>query len=283
MANNEGKELVATAEEAQNPFDMSLVASSNIIAVAEQAEKRLDALVKIKKVALKATTPGDWVDEGGKPYLQSSGAEKVGRIFGISWRISEPKKEELEGGHYAFTYTGEFLLWGAVITAVGTRSSKDPFFKKYKYAGDERLELPPSEIDEGDVKKSAYSNLLANGITRVLGIRNLTYADLKEYAEIRQDQVTRVEFKKHGKAPSSSGEKRETRQPTNGGAPASNDQVSAIHNLLTKEGVKDELAKMQRVKDILGLKDVPTSASKLTNSQASTVIAALQKQAGGEE
>lgn len=277
-----GKEIITTEE--QSPFDMAFpaIADTNLIAIAEEAEKRLEALNKIKKVALKLTNSHDWVDEGGKPYLQASGGEKVARLFGVSWRISEPNIENLEGGHYSITYTGEFALGGAVITAVGSRSSKDSFFKKYKYAGDERVELPVSEIDRGDVKKAAYTNLLANGITRLLGIRNLTYDDLKEYAGITQDQVTRVEFKKHGK-PAPQARKpieQPAERPEDNGTMATEAQVRAIHAILKERlNITDELGKMQKVAGILGLKEVPTSASKLTKSQASTVIAALQKEA----
>lgn len=279
-------EIVTTEQPEQNETYFPAIIDTNIIAIAEQSEKRLEALNKIKKVALKLTNAHDWVDESGRPYLQASGAEKVARLFGISWRISEPIKEELEGGHFSYTYKGEFALGGASIEAIGTRSSKDGFFKKYKYAGDERLELPASEIDRGDVKKSAYTNLLGNGITRLLGIRNLTYDDLKEYAGITQDQVTRVEFKKGGraqagKAPSS----QPTKQTVTTGTVelSTESQAKAIHAQLGVLKVADELAKMQKVAIILGLKEVPTSVSKFTKSQASTVIQALQKEIDGGE
>lgn len=281
---------IMVSEQPEQRESFPAIIDTNIIAIADEAEKRLEALNKIKRVALKLTNRNDWVDESGRPYLQASGAEKVGRLFGVSWQISEPIKEELEGGHFSYTYKGKFYLGGASIEAIGTRSSKDGFFKKYKYAGDERLELPASEIDRGDVKKSAYTNLLGNGITRLLGIRNLTYDDLKEYAGITQDQVTRVEFKKGGKQASQTSRapspqpKQEPRPTINDpGAPATEAQVKAIHAILTAMKISDELGKMEKVKEILGLKEVPTSASKLSKSQASTVIAALQKEAGGEQ
>jgi hypothetical protein len=181
------------------------IADNTLIAVAEQAEKRVDAMHKIKRMALKLTNRNDWVDQNGKPYLQASGAEKVARLFGISWRISEPVRDTIEGGHFTYTYHGEFSLAGASIEAIGTRSSKDGFFKKYEWKEDgdkrTRTELPVSEIDPGDVKKSAYTNLLANGITRLLGIRNLTYEDLREFAGITKEQISSVEYKKSGRAP----------------------------------------------------------------------------------
>lgn len=170
-----------------------------LVALAEQAEKRVDALVKIKRAALKSTNPKDWTNQNGNPYLQVSGAEKVGRIFGISWRIDEPAKENLEGGHFSYTYKGYFTLAGATIEAIGTRSSKDGFFKRYSWNQGEKTELPPSEIDAGDVKKAAYTNCIGNGVTRLLGIRNLTWEDLKEFAGITQEQVSGVDYKKDGK------------------------------------------------------------------------------------
>lgn len=286
--NNEGTDLITKPEEAQDSA-LPAIVDTNIVAIAEQAEERLEALNKIKKVALKSTNRHDWVDESGKPYLQASGAEKVARVFGVSWRIFEPTEDDLGGGHYMITYRGEFALGGAIITAIGTRSSKDGFFKKYKYVGPDkkdRIELPVSEIDKGDVKKSAYTNLLANGITRLLGIRNLTWDALKEYAGITQDQLSSVAYKKEGKvqssqagkAPSSSTEQQEQKQRNSPDDPATLAQAQAIHSILKKQGVEDELAKMQKVAKILGLKEVPTAVASLTKSQASTVIGVLQKE-----
>lgn len=170
-----------------------------LVQLAEQAEKRVDAINKIKRAALKATNPGDWTDQGGKPYLWSSGAEKIARVFGVSWKISEPKFIQDESGHFSYSYTGTFSLAGATIEVVGSRSSKDGFFKRYIGHGADRKELPPSEIDKGDVMKAAYTNLIGGGICRLLGIRNLSYDDLKEFAGILPDMISRVDYKKNGK------------------------------------------------------------------------------------
>ena len=188
-----------TIIETQQETGLTPITDDTLISLAEQAEKRIDAMNKIKRVAIKLTNRGDWVDQAGKPYLQVSGAEKIARMFGISWRISEPIKETYDGGHFAFTYKGYFSLAGATIEAIGTRSSKDGFFKKYSGRGDDRVELPPSEIDGGDVKKSAYTNCIGNGITRLLGIRNLTYEDLQEFAGITKEMIATVDYKKKGK------------------------------------------------------------------------------------
>ena len=185
-------------------FDVPALADDTLLQVAERAEKRIDAVNKIKMLALRVTNQHDWVDQGGKPYLQASGGEKVARLFGISWTIGEPIFETDEGGHFSYTYKGTFTLSGASIEAVGTRSSKDPFFKKYSYEKKDEAgksikeELPPSEIDKGDLKKAAFTNLIGNGITRLLGIRNLTWDDLQA-ANITKDGVNKVDYKKAGK------------------------------------------------------------------------------------
>ncbi len=171
-----------------------LVLSDSLIEVAQQAEKRIEAIKKIKQLVLAVTNEMDWVDQNGKPYLQASGAEKVARLFGISWRIDPPEIEHEEGGHFRYIYKGYFSLGGVTIEAIGSRSSKDGFFKKYKYEGNKRIELPPSEIDRADVQKAAYTNLLGNGITRLLGIRNLSYDDLKA-AGLHIERIQRIEYR----------------------------------------------------------------------------------------
>lgn len=182
------------------------ITDDTLISLAEQAERRIDAMTKIKKVSLKLTNKHDWTDQGGKPYLQVSGAEKIARMFGISWKISDPVLENQEGGHFCFTYKGFFSLAGASIEVIGTRSSKDGFFKKYDWSEKDdqgnsiKTELPPSEIDRGDVKKAAYTNCIGSGITRILGLRNMTYEDLEEFAGITKDMIATVGYKKKGAA-----------------------------------------------------------------------------------
>ena len=279
------KHELATIDQAEV---IPAIADTTLVGIAEQLEKRVEAMNKIKRMALRLTNRNDWVDEAGKPYLQASGAEKVARLFGISWRISEPIIENLEGGHWLVTYTGEFSLGGATIDAVGTRSSKDPFFRQYRYEGEgeklRRIELPASEIDRGNVKKSAYTNLLGNGITRLLGIRNLTYEDLKDCAGIRKEDIASVAYKKDGKPATkpSPAQKAEAAAGENGGG-ATEAQAKAIHAILGKLGITDELAKAQKVQGILSLKDAPTSMGKLSKSQASAAIQALQGEVEGGE
>lgn len=165
------------------------IGDDQLLAVAEAAERRVDAVNRIKNLSLRVTNHQDWTNQGGKPYLQVSGSEKVARLFGISWRLDEPTREDHNDGHFSYTFKGYFSMGSAEIEVVGTRSSSDPFF-----GGSKDNPKPPSEIDRNDVKKGAMTNCIGNGISRLLGIRNLTWDELKA-AGISQEKTGTVNYK----------------------------------------------------------------------------------------
>ena len=163
----------------------------NALKVAERNERLAQ---KIKILAIKQTNPKDWVDQDGKPYLQSSGAEKVARLFGISWRLCEgyPKKETLKdeaGTYYVYTCKGEFEMGGKTVEVIGTCSQRDKFFGRK--GGELKAE---SEIDITNIIRKAVTNMEVNGITRLLGIRNLTWEEINE-AGIKQENSNAVNYK----------------------------------------------------------------------------------------
>jgi hypothetical protein len=179
------------------------IADDSLLRVAEMAERRIDAVIKIKQMALKVTNASDWTDQGGKPYLQVSGSEKVANLFNISWRLDEPTVDTEPDGHFTYTMRGIFSIPGRSISAEGSRSSKDPFFKKYDWVKengkpDKKVERPITAIDRRDVRMSALTNLLGNGITRLLGIRNLSYDDLLAFAGIKKEDISKVDYKGKG-------------------------------------------------------------------------------------
>lgn len=217
------------------------IADDNLLRVAEMAEKRIDAVIKIKQMALKVTNAGDWVDQSGKPYLLVSGSEKVGNLFNISWRIDEPVVETEADGHFTYTLRGVFSIPGRSISAEGSRSSKDPFFKKYEYIKedgkpDKRVEKPISAIDRRDVRMAALTNLLGNGITRLLGIRNLSYDDLEKFAGITKGMIQAIEYKGKGKASLKEPGKKQDKN----GAPAAAVPIEFCPSDVTQKGGKNK-------------------------------------------
>lgn len=171
-----------------------VVSQSDLELALKVAERNEELCRKIKILAIKQTNMTDWVDMDGKPYLQSKGAEKIARLFGISWRICEgyPKREtqnDEKGSYYFYTFKGEFEMGGKTIEAIGTCSQRDRFFGR---AGKELKS--ESEIDVTNIIRKANTNMEVNGITRLLGIRSMTWADL-EQAGIKQNATGAVNFK----------------------------------------------------------------------------------------
>lgn len=153
----------------------------NVLYLAEKAEKYIAAMNKIMKAALQITTELDWVLIGGTPYLQESGATKVARLFGISWKLlGNPIVECDENGYKTFTYKARFMLNGQFIEAEGSRSMKDEFFTGKDNPEKGKTKKTADEVDERDVKMSAYTNLINNGIKRLIpGLRNIDITTLE--------------------------------------------------------------------------------------------------------
>lgn len=155
--------------------EISMLSNDNLLAMAEQAERRIDAINRIMSASLKITNEKDWILIAGTPYLQESGATKVARLFGIGWSIENPILETESDGHFTYTYKGKFFMGGTSIEATGSRSSKDEFFTG------KTNPKAPQDIDKRDVKMSAYTNCINNGIKRILpGLRKLTAEDMQK-------------------------------------------------------------------------------------------------------
>lgn len=217
---------------------LPVLTDDTLIHIAEQAEKRIDAVIKIKQVALKVTNANDWVDQQGKPYLMASGSEKIANLFNISWRINEPIIDEEKDGAVTYTYKGEFTLAGRSIEVEGSRSSRDKFFKKYIWENNKKVGEEP--LDRRDLKMAAMTNLLGNGITRLLGIRNLTYDDLEKFAGIKKEDIKGVEYKDR-----KGGDKKDMKAPAEKG-PEQNDSISAsviVAEVLEQSGTNKKTGK----------------------------------------
>lgn len=185
-------------ERASTPSFVSLSLPS-LKKLAQEAEERVQVWDVIKKTVLKVTDEKDWVDQGGRPYLQASGAEKVGQYFGIEWRLcGKPEKMNLEDeeGNYMYMTTLIFSWGNRNIEVVGSRSSKDGFFRvREDKKNKTKIWLPLSDVDPGDIIKSSYANAVQRGITRILGLNNLSWSDLKKYG-IEKEKGTVIDYSK---------------------------------------------------------------------------------------
>lgn len=196
-------------EQKENAVEVmeSSVTAAQPVATAEDlefaiktAEKTMDLVKKIKILAIKQTNKHDWVDMQGKPYLQSSGAEKIARLFGISWKICDgyPKREDKQdekGSYYIYAYKGEFTMGGKSIEVIGTCSQRDKFFGKDKNT--ETGFKNAADVDITNIMKKANTNMINRGITTLLGIRNLTWEEV-ENGGVEQQNAAKVTYAQGG-------------------------------------------------------------------------------------
>jgi hypothetical protein len=233
------------------------------------------AIKRIKSAALSVTSKHDWVDQGGKPYLQVSGSEKIARLFGISWTIDEPILTTEEDGHYSYTYQGAFTIGSTPpIDFIGSRGSKDGFFSM-----SHGKDIPVSEINRNDIKKSAYTNLLGNGITRLLGLRNLTWEEVEAALGIKRENMGKVNYGK----PEMSDEGKDLRKKIGETLleMAGNDKDKAGKLLLTYTTFIDKEGKTVKGKE--SLKDVSEKAMPVTYGKIQKVYETWKANGGNVE
>ena len=202
---NEDQELeTGTGQElaVPKPANLKTIEQENAEKI-KLMEGRFELYNRMVKLALSRTRPGDWVDIGGKPYLQATGAKKLLKPFGIS--ISAPLFEKIEKPSGK---RGEpEVIWECVIAAwdrqsepfteIGAASSADDFFAKRKNRDTgEEYYLPLAEIDLEDVKKKSLANALGRAIKGFIGLDNLTWEDLAASGITRAEKG--YDFKKGG-------------------------------------------------------------------------------------
>ena len=76
---------------------------------------------------------------------------------------------------------------------MGTCSQRDAFFAKAKGEW-----LDSIEVDETNIMKASYSNFVVNGITHLLGLRNLTWEQVVN-AGIDKSKVLKVDYQSGSK------------------------------------------------------------------------------------
>ena len=182
--NDKNKNVVPISLVDDENLGMQLI-ELNATKAIEIANKRVDFFKQIKNVSLKMTNAKDWLNQNGKPYLGGSGAEKLKPIWGIYIK-DDVKIEKIQDGEFFYcrcTGTAGSKVTGEESFFVGGRNANDPFFSNQK------------NLDQMDVEKAAYTNFEVNAITRLLGLRGITWDDLKQ-AKIEKEIVGKIEYEK---------------------------------------------------------------------------------------
>ena len=143
----------------------------------EVIEARIAILSRVRKAALQATTPSDWVlfrtrDGQVTGYLQDAGCERVRDLFGIRiFNISKPEKIPTADPnlyHYIVTGDGACALTRQVIERIeGGRSSDEDFCRDK--SGIEK---------EKAVRKATRANLDGAIVRELAGLSNVAIEEI---------------------------------------------------------------------------------------------------------
>lgn len=194
------REVVAAMDDEVMVIDKrELPSVPSVTEIIEEAERRVKIYKKIRLVSLKATTESDWVNHHGQPYLMDDGTKAVAKVWGIDIFGIEVKKEWAEdesGRYYIYVAKGKAYSKSlkAYVEDVGICSQRDDFFGK----ADGKVK-PLTMIDEGSVIKAAVTNLRQRLIKAIVGLKSVTWDELKA-AGLNVEKIKAEEIKgKEGK------------------------------------------------------------------------------------
>jgi hypothetical protein len=165
-------------------IEMTVDVETKMLDVIRQRQKNKKELIKI---AIQQTNEEDWVLQGGKPYLEITGAEKIAPIFGV--RITGIVRTvedgvDVDGEHVGMKWkrfrhegTGQIAVGNRVVYELqalfGSSWTKDDFFGKTK-----ETFKPMADIDMRDLEYKSYSDLMRVAVVRLVGLRSVTVEEL---------------------------------------------------------------------------------------------------------
>lgn len=205
-------------------------------AIVAHARKVSEVIDKLAAYALSLTEPRHWVaykEKDGKssPWLTAPGAEMM--IAKLSLQVEYDGagfdvvayEDEIRTDGGAVQHVRQYMMtcklrvsignWASIVCE-GHTTTKDPFFSR---GG----RLKGAQVDLGNVRQAAYSNALCNGVSRLLGLRRLTWDDVRRITnnKVGPDNVDSATFDRGGKG----GKGRQDSK-----RPATKGQVSAVWN-----------------------------------------------------
>ena len=197
------------AERIESP--LARMSAEQIDVATDKMEKFAAAMRRFHMAACKATLPHDWIDFGGKPYLEGEGAMRIAAAIGLE--VGSPVWDNEKGEWFEDELFFECLvearwpLTGASYIGLGDCNTMDHFFaegansklNKALAATGGKVRLARKLISM-DVKKKAHSNAISNAVKGVLGLKGLLWDDLKNLGLNQGSAGASVEYKKGGTA-----------------------------------------------------------------------------------
>lgn len=235
----------------------------------------------VRKEALCRTNAVNWLarkqKDGNTTYsLMGPGAERIRTVAPIGFinkrrRVDEWRKDD--GPGYTIYYEADVYLGnakGGLLPVIGSCSSDDDFFsteyKRLDYNADNpehtlalesgegsltndkktlliRRRIPAGEVTKENIEKSALTNLIVNGVTRVLGIRAITAEELTAVG-VAVDKIGGFEY---GSGRAQSGR----------AAPADEQKRQEIRSMMIELSGGDEAKALEKLKERTKFNDYP--------------------------
>lgn len=152
---------------------------------------------QIRRAVVGGTTSGHWEDFGGKPWLNSAGAQVVARLFGLS--ISPPKFVYPEAsGAVQVEATVTVSRDGMTFTDHGSDDEFSEFnikTKKKRWVDQGATADQIKGMVLTEVKKNAYAHAQARAVQGWVGLRGLSWPDLESLG-FHRDPSRAVTFRK---------------------------------------------------------------------------------------
>jgi hypothetical protein len=250
----------------------------NYTAMLQKFKERALFVDGVRKEALARTKPQHWLARKGKTgttySLMGPGAERIRTVAPVGFtqpkrRVENWNKEK--GPGYTVYFEAEVYLGSpkaGLLPVMGTCSSDDDFFStehaelpynaenpEHKTAlesGEGRLsndkqtiyirrQIPAEEVTRENIEKSALTNLIVNGVTRVLGIRSISAEELADCG-IKVEQIGGFEYGS-------------TRQQSGALAPADEQKRTDIKKWLIEMNGGDEKKALAEIKSRTAFND----------------------------
>jgi hypothetical protein len=185
------------AQQMSPPSQPAAIVPVNEDELFEALEKRNKLLERILSYAIAATHSSQWTNLGDRPWPTGPACEAMARRCGVSWDEVQSEKtnsEDERGKFYTWTYRARFHVGRDEITAEGHCSSRDQFLGTGTGLGEDATR-PLYEVDEGNIRQASYTNMVVNGVTRLLGVRNLSWERLEKLLGVKREELAKADFK----------------------------------------------------------------------------------------
>lgn len=161
--------------------------------------KQLQAQVQLIKAyrlaLLQLTSEEHWIDQAGRPYLESDGVHLLAACIGVEFsapEIAEDNHASDPEPWIGYTCRLSASFRGRSVSEIGYASTRDDFLAS---AGKGQGLLPLEQVDRGNIQKKAVTNAQSRAFSKVTGLGAVTWEELTR-AGVKQGR--RVDYRGSG-------------------------------------------------------------------------------------